>query len=455
VHLVDHILIFILFAFQPVYGYFEGRRYEARAKAGELVDRVVFYRQTMWVEWAFLAVLCASWFMLRRPPEDLGFVTPGGPGFWIGLVLLTAATGFLLYSWRSAKNATAAEKSKQSKYVQEVAHYLPQSALELQSFYRVSVTAGIVEEIVYRGFVLWYLALLMPMWAAVVVSSLAFGVGHIYQGVNGATRAGLVGLAFAIFYVVTGSIWLPIIAQASWRTGARARTIIQLMCDYCTEVITEERFKRCWMMHNFLARTALALVLCATAVATVADDDLGAIETIELETRLGTITIELYVDRAPLSAASFLDYLDKGLMDEAVFYRVVTHENDNGSPLISVVQGGLLDETKMLPPIAHETTAATGLSHVDGAVSIARAEPGTGSAGAFFICVGDNPSLDFGGMRNPDQQGFAVFGQVVEGMDVVRAIQQLPADQPTDNEYLKGQLLGEPVKILSARRATK
>jgi peptidyl-prolyl cis-trans isomerase A (cyclophilin A) len=109
----------------------------------------------------------------------------------------------------------------------------------------------------------------------------------------------------------------------------------------------------------------------------------------------------------------------------------------------------------MLPPIAHETTAATGLSHVDGAVSIARAEPGTGSAGAFFICVGDNPSLDFGGMRNPDQQGFAVFGQVVEGMDVVRAIQQLPADQPTDNEYLKGQLLGEPVKILSARRATK
>jgi hypothetical protein len=119
-----------------------------------------------------------------------------------------------LYSWRSAKNATAAEKSKQSKYVQEVAHYLPQSTLELQSFYRVSVTAGIVEEIVYRGFVLWYLALLMPMWAAVVASSLAFGVGHIYQGVNGATRAGLVGLAFAIFYVVTGSIWLPIIAHA-------------------------------------------------------------------------------------------------------------------------------------------------------------------------------------------------------------------------------------------------
>ena len=209
------------------------------------------------------------------------------------------------------------------------------------------------------------------------------------------------------------------------------------------------------MMHEFLARVALALVLIATAALTFADDDLGAIETVELETRLGTITIELYVDRAPLSAKSFLDYLDEGLMDEAVFYRVVTHENDNGSPLISVVQGGLLDEAKMLPPIAHETTEATGLTNVDGAVAIARAEPGTGSAGAFFINVGDNPSLDFGGMRNPDQQGFAVFGHVVEGMDVVRAIQQLPADQPTDNEYMKGQLLGEPVKILAARRAKK
>ena len=213
-HLVDHILIFILFVFQPVYGYFEGRRYEARVKAGEAIDRVGFYRQTMWVEWAFLAVLGASWFLLRRPLEDLGFVSPGGPGFWIGLVLLVAATGFFLYPWRSARTATAAEKSKQSAYVQEVAHYLPQTTQELRSFYRVSVTAGIVEEIVYRGFVLWYLAQFMPVWAAVIVSSLAFGLGHIYQGINGATRAGLVGLAFAIFYVVTGSIWLPIIAHA-------------------------------------------------------------------------------------------------------------------------------------------------------------------------------------------------------------------------------------------------
>jgi peptidyl-prolyl cis-trans isomerase A (cyclophilin A) len=192
--------------------------------------------------------------------------------------------------------------------------------------------------------------------------------------------------------------------------------------------------------------------LCVAAAANAAEEDRGDVETVLLETRLGSITIEVYPERAPLSAGSFLDYLDKGRMEEAAFYRVVTPENDNGSPIISVVQGGLLDEDRMLAPVEHETTAATGLTHVDGAVSLARGDPGTGSAGAFFICVGDNPALDFGATRNPDKQGFAVFGQVIDGMDVVRAIQQLPADQPTDDAYVKGQLLSEPVKILSATR---
>ena len=201
--------------------------------------------------------------------------------------------------------------------------------------------------------------------------------------------------------------------------------------------------------------TKLALALMLTAVGTATADDAENPETVVLETTHGDITIELYLDRAPLSAGSFIDYLDAGLIEESVFYRVVTHENDNGSPVISVVQGGLLDDSKTLPSIAHETTDETGLLHVDGAVSIARAEPGTGSAGAFFICVGDNPSLDYGGERNPDKQGFAVFGQVVEGMDVVRDIQALPADAPTEFEYFKGQLLREPVEITSARRVSQ
>lgn len=214
-HLVDHILVFLLFVAQPVYGFFEVRRYDAWAKAGRSIDRVRFYRHTMGLEWAFLAALGAAWFALRRPVEDLGFESPGGRGFWIGLVLIVVMIGVLLQSWRTATRATSAEKAGQTEYLRKIAQFLPRSVRELQNFIGVSITAGIVEEIVYRGFVLWYLTQVMPLWAAVIVSSVAFGLGHSYQGANGATRAGLVGLAFAILYVGTGSIWLPIIAHAS------------------------------------------------------------------------------------------------------------------------------------------------------------------------------------------------------------------------------------------------
>ena len=212
-HLVDHILVLLLFVVQPVYGAFEARRYLALEKAGRPVDRVGFYRSTAVLEWVFLAVLIAAWITLGRPFEDLGFVSPGGAGFWIGVALLVAFIGFLLYAWWTAKQADDTERAKQVESLGKVRTFCPHTARELHNFYGVSITAGIVEEIVYRGFVLWYLALFVPLWAAVVVSSVIFGLGHSYQGINGATRAGLVGLAFGVLYVGTGSIWLPIVAH--------------------------------------------------------------------------------------------------------------------------------------------------------------------------------------------------------------------------------------------------
>lgn len=215
-NLVDHVLVFLLFVAQPVYGYFEARRYAAWAQAGRSIDRVRFYRHTRWVEWTFLAVLGAAWFIYGRPIEDLGFVSPGGRGFWIGLAVVVVMIGLLLHSWRSARrNVSDTGQAEHPEYLRKIAQFIPQSARELRSFVGVSITAGIVEEVVYRGFVLWYLAQLMPLWIAVVVSSVAFGLGHAYQGANGAARAGLVGLAFAILYVGTGSIWLPIVAHAA------------------------------------------------------------------------------------------------------------------------------------------------------------------------------------------------------------------------------------------------
>ena len=106
------------------------------------------------------------------------------------------------------------EKRKQKESLGFLAHFLPHTARDLRTFVGVSITAGIVEELLYRGFALWYLVQFMPLWAAVVVSSVFFGLCHSYQGASGCLRTGLAGLAFALLYVLTGSIWLPIIGHA-------------------------------------------------------------------------------------------------------------------------------------------------------------------------------------------------------------------------------------------------
>ena len=137
-----------------------------------------------------------------------------------------------------------------------------------------------------------------------------------------------------------------------------------------------------------------------------------------LETELGNITIEVMIDQAPISGGDFLKYVELGLYPGEGFYRVVkSAENDNGTPKIDVIQGGIIAEGMGLETVAHETTEATGVKHTDGTISLARGDVGTGSAAYFFITVGAQPSLDFGGTRNPDQQGFAAFGRVIDGMD--------------------------------------
>jgi peptidyl-prolyl cis-trans isomerase A (cyclophilin A) len=167
---------------------------------------------------------------------------------------------------------------------------------------------------------------------------------------------------------------------------------------------------------------------------------------IEMKTELGDILIEVYPDKAPITVANFLRYVDEGLFEGAVFYRVVTKDNQpNDDIKIEVVQGGLSRTAgaKTLPPIEHETTEKTGILHKDGVISMARLMPGSASS-EFFICVNNQPSLDYLGMRNRDGLGFAAFGRVIEGMDVVRKIQQ----QPDERQYLP-----KPVKILSVKRA--
>lgn len=179
---------------------------------------------------------------------------------------------------------------------------------------------------------------------------------------------------------------------------------------------------------------------------------------VAIDTEAGRIVLELYADQAPITVANFLRYVDDKRYDGATFYRVVRLDNQATSPVkIEVIQGGLrTDSTRMFPPIAQETTQKTGIKHLDGTLSMARGTP-TSGASEFFICINNQPELDFGGKRNPDGQGFAAFGRVVEGMDVVRRIQQGETGQPgPTNAYSNPlQLLKTPVPIRTISRVSR
>jgi len=167
---------------------------------------------------------------------------------------------------------------------------------------------------------------------------------------------------------------------------------------------------------------------------------------LSMETELGKITIEIYPEKAPVTALNFLRYVDGGLFKNSMFYRVVRDDNQPDNDVkIDVIQGGLFSEIKMYPPIEHETTLKTGIIHKDGVISVARLEPGSATS-EFFICIGDQPELDFRGSRNPDGQGFAAFGKVVTGMDVVRQIHQQPVD---------GQMLNREIIIVDLKRLVR
>ena len=166
-----------------------------------------------------------------------------------------------------------------------------------------------------------------------------------------------------------------------------------------------------------------------------------------IKTELGDITIELYPAKAPLTVANFLKYVDANQYKGSSFFRAVTLQNQPANIIkIEVIQGGNVDSLKEFASIRMETTQQTGLLHKDGTISMARGAPASATS-SFFICINDQPSLDFGGKRNPDGQGFAAFGKVTKGMDVVKKIQQLYPDQ--------GQYFKPPVTIISIDRAKK
>ncbi|MCT8002667.1 peptidylprolyl isomerase [Sphingomonas sanguinis] len=166
---------------------------------------------------------------------------------------------------------------------------------------------------------------------------------------------------------------------------------------------------------------------------------------VAMQTSLGPVVLELDRTHAPITTANFLRYVDQHRLDGVTFYRSVRPAANFG-----FVQFGIQNEPKrILPPIAHEPTTKTGIKHLDGAISVARLAPGS-ARGDFTIMVGDQPSLDADPSKSGDNLGYAAFGHVVEGMDVIHRILDAPAD-PAKGPF-KGEMLAAPVKILSAKR---
>src|SRR6201996_485155 len=170
---------------------------------------------------------------------------------------------------------------------------------------------------------------------------------------------------------------------------------------------------------------------------------------VRLQTDKGMILAELADDKAPITVANFLRYVDTGRMDGAVFYRA---SRAPGSSTVGIIEGGVKDPAKLFAPIAHESTTTTGLKPLDGTLSMARFEPGT-AASDFTICCGDAPYLDAHPELTGANLGYAAFGQVIEGMDVARAILAMPTTGAAANPSMQGEVIDPPVKILSARRA--
>jgi len=188
-------------------------------------------------------------------------------------------------------------------------------------------------------------------------------------------------------------------------------------------------FKRC---------IAVVTAAMLAAVFTLTIHAQGKPVRVRVQTELGDIVVEVDQAKAPVTSANFLKYVDAGHYDGGTWHRTVKMDNQPESTIkIEVIQAGVnADKAKSgFPPIALERTNKTGLLHKDGAISMARGMPDSATSG-WFICINDQPSLDFGGMRNPDGQGFAAFGRVVSGMDVVKKIQMAPssADRKTNTE---------------------
>ena len=212
-HILDHVFFLAIAVALPIHGHFWLRKRAALIKAGRTELRMALYRTTIRDEWVLALVLAGLWFGLGRGGSELGLGLPGGLVAWAGYALAALICPLLLIQ---LKSGTPEDLASLRKQFGKLSYLLPHTVAERRTFDAVSVTAGICEELLYRGFGIAYLTSLLgvPFWAAALICSVVFGFAHSYQGPLGVVRTAGVGLALALLYGLTGALWAPIVVHA-------------------------------------------------------------------------------------------------------------------------------------------------------------------------------------------------------------------------------------------------
>ena len=211
----DHAFVILFAVIYPVSGYFSIRKLRRTIAAGKPVNRKHLYDMTLIGHWLLFALALVLWTLLDRAWADMGFRLALDTRFFAGAILTIAGIAFLAMQLRQVASASRDELRKIRSQIESVEMLLPRNGNELGRFNLVSVTAGIVEETLWRGFLIWYLAHVMPVWAAAVISAVGFGVGHAYQGRKNVPNIIAIGTVFVILYLLSGSLWLPMVLHAA------------------------------------------------------------------------------------------------------------------------------------------------------------------------------------------------------------------------------------------------
>ena len=234
--LLDHIFVLVFAVIYPIAGFIGFRRLLAKIAAGMAVNRNHLYLNTITWHWILFALGLIAWANSGRPWVVLGFNFELNVQFLFAAALTIAGIAFLVAQVRRVASAPQQDLDRVKSGFGALFLLVPRNGRELARFNVLSVTAGIVEETLWRGFLIWYLGQFMPVWAAAIISATGFGVAHGYQGLANIPRITLVGTVFAGLFVLTGSLWLPIILHA-------AVDLLQgrLAYDVLTRIGTEDR----------------------------------------------------------------------------------------------------------------------------------------------------------------------------------------------------------------------